>query len=156
MSRDVDPVRSRLDPARPASTAADVPVPHSQRWLSRLAFLLAVAAVVVLVVGSLTQLGVLAVGVLGLALTLAALWWFVSTRGVRRWLAACLAVAAPVAVITWYVTRHRLWEIVVVVLLLVAASGAAQAALVRARPPSGMPEHDAKPVTHPFLIMNPR
>ena len=128
----------------------------AERWLARLAFLLALAAVVVLVVAGLSKPGALLLGVAGLALTLAALWWFLSQRGTRRWLAAAVAVAVPIGLVVAYVVMNRVWEIVALVLLVSGAVAAAQAALVRARPPSGMPEHDAKPAVRPFLIMNPR
>jgi diacylglycerol kinase family enzyme len=131
-------------------------VPASQRWLARLAFVAAFAAFLVLVIGGRSSIAVLTVGVLGLALTLAGAWWFLSKRGVVRWLAAVLALASPIFVIWFYISRNLLWAVVLVLVLAAAAGASATAALMRASPPAGMPEHTAPPPARPFLIMNPR
>jgi hypothetical protein len=61
------------------------PMGATERWLARLAYLLALAAVLVLLVrGVTTSLGVLVVGAVGLAATLVGGWWFLSNRGVVR------------------------------------------------------------------------
>ena len=70
-------------------------VSASERWLARLAFFAAGAVVLLLVIDGLSSIAVLVVGVLGLMLTLAGLWWFLSHRGLVRWLSAALAVASP-------------------------------------------------------------
>jgi diacylglycerol kinase family enzyme len=132
--------------------------PASQRWFARLAFISAFAAVVVLVIGGRSSIAVLTVGVLGLGLTLAGAWWFLSKRGVLRWLAAALAVASPLFVIWLYVSRNLLWA-VALVLVLAAVAGAAARAALRPAPTedsAGMPERTAPPPVRPFLIMNPR
>ena len=68
-----------------------------QRWLARLAFAPAAAAVVVLVLaGALRSVTALLAGLAGLAITCAAAWWFLTHRGPLRWLALALLVAAPV------------------------------------------------------------
>jgi diacylglycerol kinase family enzyme len=134
-------------------------VTASQRWLARLAYVAAFAAVLVLVIGGRSSVAVLAVGVLGLGLTLAGVWWFLSNRGVVRWLSAALAVASPIVVIVLYVSRNLLWAVVLVVVLAAAAVAAARAALVRAAPgpdTAGMPERMTPPPSRPFLIMNPK
>ncbi|MGZ5401787.1 MAG: diacylglycerol/lipid kinase family protein [Aeromicrobium sp.] len=131
-------------------------VTASQRWLARLAYIAAFAAVLVLVLGGRSSLAVLTVGVVGLGLALAGIWWFLSSRGTLRWLSAALAVASPTAVIVFYITRGLLWEVVLFVLLAVTAAAAARAALIQAKPPAGMPEKETPPPTRPFLIMNPR
>jgi diacylglycerol kinase family enzyme len=133
-------------------------VSASQHWLARLAFVSAFAAVVVLVIGGRSSIAVLTVGVLGLGLTLAGAWWFLSKRGVLRWLAAALAVASPLFVIWLYVSRNLLWA-VALVLVLAAVAGAAARAALRPAPTedsAGMPERTAPPPVRPFLIMNPR
>jgi hypothetical protein len=133
------------------------PVGASERWLARLAYLLALAAVVVLLVGGVTKsIGVLLVGVVGLAATLVGGWWFLSNRGVVRWLGALVAVAAPVAVVVVYISQNLLLPIIVVVVLMGAAVAAARAAVVRARPPTRMPERATPPPRRPYVIMNPR
>ena len=138
---------------------APMTVTASQRWLARLAYLAALAAVLVLVIGGRASVAVLTVGVLGLGLTLAGVWWFLSNRGIVRWLSAAMAVASPIVVIVLYVSRHLLWAVVLFALLAAAAVAAARAALVRAAPAAdtaGMPERTTPPPSRPFLIMNPK
>jgi len=134
------------------------PVTASQRWLARLAYLAAFAAVLVLVIGGRKSVAVLTVGVLGLGLMLAGVWWFLSNRGMVRWLSAAVAVASPIVVIVFYISRNVLFEIVLVVLLAATAVAAARAALLRAPAAGtgGMPERMTPPPSRPFLIMNPK
>jgi diacylglycerol kinase family enzyme len=145
----------------PPGGAGDVPgtsapVTRSQRWLARLAFAAALAAVVVLLLaGGLKSLTALLLGIAGLAIICAAAWWFLAHRGVGRWLAAVLLVAAPVAVIVVYVAAGLLWEIVLSVVLAVVAVAAGRAALA-GRPAAKPLEQAAAPQRHPFVIMNPR
>ncbi|MFD7988708.1 hypothetical protein ACFV4M_35780, partial [Kitasatospora indigofera] len=113
-------------PASPGTSPA--PFTAAQRWLARLACVAALGVVVLLLLGGLDSLTVLLVGVLGLAVTLAALWWFLSRRGPVRWACAVVAVAVPVAVTVFYVVRHQLWLIVLVLLLAATATAAARAA----------------------------
>lgn len=127
-----------------------------QRWLARLAYVAALAAVLLLLLGGRSSLAVLAVGVLGLMFTLAGVWWFLSRRGLVRWLAAVLAVASPTVVIVLYISRNLLWAVVLVVLLAATSAASARAALVRARPPAGIRERETQPPSRPYLIMNPR
>lgn len=134
-------------------------VTAAERWLARLAYTSALAAVLLLVIGGRSSLAVLTVGVLGLMLTLAGVWWFLSRRGLVRWLSAVLAVASPTVVIVVYVSRDLLWAVVLVALLAATSVAAARAALTRARtgsPSAGTPEREAPLPTRPFLIMNPR
>jgi diacylglycerol kinase family enzyme len=133
-----------------------LPVAASHRWLARLAFFAAGAAVLLLVIDGLSSIAVLVVGVLGLMLTLAGLWWFLSHRGLVRWLSATLAVASPTVVVVLYISRDLLGAVVLVAVLAVTAAAAARAALSGAKPPARMPERQTPPPTRPFLIMNPR
>jgi len=146
---------------RQDSDDAGVPmtVTASERWLARLAYVSAAAAVLLLVIGGRSSLAVLTVGVLGLMLTLAGAWWFLSRRGVLRWLSAVLAVASPTVVIVLYLSRNLLWAVVLVVVLAATSVAAARAALIRARPTSasaGTPERETPHPSRPYLIMNPR
>ncbi len=145
---------------RGAHAAADVgsrePVTAAQRWLAWLSLLAALAAIAVLVVGGTKSVGVLICGVVGLALTLAGGWWFLSNRGLVRWIGAAVAIAAPVFVIVLYISRHVLWAVLLLVVLIAVSVAAGRAAMMRARPPAGMPERQTSPPHHPFLIMNPR
>ena len=145
---------------RGAHAAADAglgePVTTAQRWLASLSLLAALAAIVVLIVGGTKSVGVLICGLVGLALTLAGGWWFLSNRGLVRWLAAAVVVAAPVFVIVFYISRHVLWAVVLLVVLVAVSVAAGRAAMMRARPAAGMPERLTPPPDRPFVIMNPR
>jgi diacylglycerol kinase family enzyme len=130
---------------------------RGQRWLARLAFAAAAAAVLVLLLsGAVRSITALVVGFAGLAIACAAAWWFLANRGVRRWLAFAVLVAAPVLVIVVYVAAGLLWEITLAVVLAVAAVAAGRAALTSGRSPAGPRERAAAPPQRPFVIMNPR
>jgi diacylglycerol kinase family enzyme len=142
-----------------AGAAVGVPAraTRSQRWLARLAFGAAFAVVVVVLLsGALRSATVLLLGFAGLAITCAAAWWFLANRGIRRWLALVVLVAAPVLVIVVYVAAGLLWEIVLGVVLAAAAVAAGRAALSSDRLPAGRREYAAARQRHPFVIMNPR
>ena len=147
--------RSRISQG-PRHGDVHAPGTSAQRWLARLAVLAALAAIAVLLVGGTKSLGVLICGIVGIALMLAGAWWFVSHRGVVRWLAAAIAVAAPVFVIVLYISRQLLWAVLLFIALMVVATVAGRAAIVRARPSPGMPEQHTPPPRRPFVIMNPR
>jgi diacylglycerol kinase family enzyme len=129
----------------------------AQRWLARLAFAAALAVlVVVLLSGVLASFTALLTGFAGLAIACAAAWWFLTHRGIMRWLACAVLVAALVAVIVVYVAAGLLWEIALSVVLAAAAVAAGRAALSGGRPPAKPREAAAPPQRHPFVIMNPR
>jgi diacylglycerol kinase family enzyme len=130
----------------------------AQRWLARLALVAAAAAVLVapVVAGLRQSLALVLVGLAGLALTLAGVWWALTNKGLVRGLAVALAVAAPLCVLLLY-TRARLTWVVLVALGLVALGVAAgRAALRRDAIPERMREYDVAPPRRPYLIMNPR
>lgn len=130
----------------------------AQRWLARLALVAAVAALLVppVAAGVRQSLTLTLVGLAGLALTAAALWWALAYKGLARWLAVVLAVAVPLGLLALY-TSHRLVRFVLVALgLLALAVAAARAALARDAIPERPPEYDVPPPRRPFLIMNPR
>ena len=130
---------------------------RGQRWLARLAFAAAAATVMVLLVsGVLRSVTALLVGLAGLAIACAAAWWFAAHRGMLRWLAFTVLVAAPVSVIVVYVVAGLLWEVALCVVLAVVAVAAGRAALSSGRSPGKPREHAAPPPRHPFVIMNPR
>ena len=132
------------------------PPSRSQRWLARLAFAAAAAVVVLLLSGALRSIAVLLLGFAGLAIACAAAWWFLANRGVLRWLAFAVLVAAPVFVIVVYVAAGLLWEIVLGAVLAAAAVAAGRAALSSDHASAKPPEYDAAPQRQPFVIMNPR
>ena len=128
----------------------------AQRWLARLAFLIAAVAVVLPLVaaGPRDSVAMIIVGIVGAGLTLAAGWWFLTHRGVVRVVAGILAVAAPVTVAVLYAGRGLLWIAVVTPLVAVVALAIGRAAL--AAPGDGPREYETPPPRRPFLIMNPR
>ena len=79
----------------------------TQRWLARLALAAATAAVLVapVVAGFRQSLALVLVGLAGLALTLAGVWWALTNRGLVRGLAITVAVAAPLVVLVLYSSR---------------------------------------------------
>jgi len=159
MARKIDDVAARG--GSPLGAAGTVAVPlatatRGQRWLARLAFAAAFAAVVVILLpGGLRSITALVVGFAGLAVAFAAAWWFLANRGVVRWLACALLVAAPVAVIVVYIIAGLLWEIALGVVLAAAAVAAGHAALSRGRSAAKRREDPAAAQRQPFMIMNP-
>ena len=132
-------------------------VTRGQRWLARLAFAAALAAAVVLLLsGALKSVTALLLGFAGLAIICAAAWWFLANRGIVRWLACAVLVAAPVAVIAVYVAAGLLWEVALSVVLAVGAVTAGRTALSSGRSPAKLREGAAAPQRQPFVIMNPR
>jgi len=130
---------------------------RGRRWLARLAFAAAIAAVVVLLLfGGLKGIAALLLGFAGLAVGCAAAWFFLAYRGVVRWLALVVVVAAPVSVIVVYVVAGLLWEIALSAVLAAAAVAAGRAALAGGDASAGPPEYAAARQRQPFMIMNPR
>lgn len=131
---------------------------RARRWLARLSLLLALAAVLVLIVfAGLRSLGMLGVGVASAAVSLAAAFTFLATRGIRRWLAAAVLIASPVAALAIFVWRGLLWVAAASAAGWLLSAVAARAALAPAAADWQMAEHvPAARATHPFLIMNPR
>jgi diacylglycerol kinase family enzyme len=152
MGRTGDHVASRNGPpSRPTRPG------RARRWLARLAFAAVAAAVVVLVLaGALRSITALLLGFAGLALICASAWWFLTHRGILRWLACAVLVAAPAGVIFLYVRAGLLWEILLSAALAAGAVAAGRAALRGDRPAVGPREYAATPRRQPFLIMNPR
>jgi diacylglycerol kinase family enzyme len=130
----------------------------SQRWLARLALVAATAAVLVapVVAGPRQSLALVLVGLVGLALTLAGVWWALTNKGLVRGLAVALAVAAPLCVLFLYTRARLTWVVLVALGLLALGVAAGRAALRRDAIPERMREHDVAPSRRPYLIMNPR
>ena len=145
----------------PAAAVTPEPSPEatrSQRWLARLSFLLAGAAIVILVVfAGLKSVTMLAVGVAAAAVSLAAAFLFLSHRGIRRWLSLAVFVLAPIAVIVVYAFRDLLWVAVASAAAWLLATVTARWALAGNPTDWRMPEQPAQPpARHPYLIMNPK
>jgi diacylglycerol kinase family enzyme len=130
----------------------------AQRWLARLSFVLAGAAVAVLLAfAGVKSLAMFAVGVAAAVVVLAAAYVFLSRRGVLRWLALAAFVLAPIAVIVVYAFKHLLWVAVVSAAAWLLASVTARLALAESEADWRMPEYPAQPPPrHPYLIMNPK
>ena len=130
----------------------------AQRWLARLALVAAAAAVLVplAAIGFRASVALVLVGMAGLALTAAGVWWALTNKGLVRWLAVAVAVLAPLVVLILYTSRDLLWVVLVALGLLAVAVATGRAALARETVPHKMPEHHTPPPTRSYLIMNPR
>jgi diacylglycerol kinase family enzyme len=127
------------------------------RWLARSAFVLAATAVVLmLAVAGFRSVVLVLVGGVGIAVALAAVWWFLTHRGIRRVLALVLAVAAPVTIAVMYALAGLLWVVVVCTVLWACAVLVGRTALSRMVRVEAPTEYETPPPRRPFLIMNPR
>jgi hypothetical protein len=71
----------------------------TRRWLARASFVLMLAAVaLVLAVAGWHNLALIAFAAIGVCAVPAGGYWFLANRGVRRWVALALVVAAPVLI----------------------------------------------------------
>jgi hypothetical protein len=129
----------------------------SQRWPARLSFVLADAAIVILVVvAGLKSLAMLAVGLAAALVSLAAAYVFLSRRGRWRCLSLAVFVLAPIAVVVVYAFRDLLWVAVLSAAVWLLAGTTSRLALAGNQPDWRMPERPARPpARHPYLIMNP-
>ena len=72
----------------------------TRRWLARASFALMFAAVaLVLAVAGWRSLALVAFAVIGVCAVLAGGYWFLANRGLLRWLALVLVIAAPVVIL---------------------------------------------------------
>jgi diacylglycerol kinase family enzyme len=143
-----------------ATTSMEAPggATVAQRWLARLALVAAAAAVLVapVVAGLRQSIALVLVGLVGLTLTLAGVWWALTNKGLVRGLSIALAVAAPLCVLLLYTRARLLWVVLVALGLLALGVAAGRAALRRDAIPERMREYDVPPPRRPYLIMNPR
>jgi len=115
------------------------------------------AIVILALFAGLRSLSMLAVGLAAAAVSLAAAFFFLSRRGIWRWLSLAVFALAPIAVIVVYAFRGVLWVAIVSAAVWLVASMTARLALARDRTDWRMPEHPAQPpARHPYLIMNPK
>ncbi|MEU5774225.1 diacylglycerol kinase family protein [Streptomyces venezuelae] len=135
------------------------PTTTQRRWLARASLASILAAVLTLgVFAGARTFGLLAVGLVGLVLVAAGLWWSLARQGTLRVLAVALTLGAPVWVLVAYTRARLTWVAVLAVALWLVAVATGRAALVRDadEEAAAMPEHPAPRVRHPVLIMNPR
>jgi len=129
----------------------------TRRWLARASFALMLAAVALLLAAAgWRSLGLVAFAVIGVCAVVAGGYWFLANRGVLRWLAVVLIVAAPVVILVVFARASLLWVAIVAVALMVAAAGTARTALSTDGQHAAMPARPAARPQRPFLIMNPR
>jgi len=130
----------------------------AQRWLARLSFVLvAVAIVILLLFAGLRSLAMLAVGGAAAVVSLVAAYFFLSRRGILRWLSLVVFALAPIAVIVVFAFRGVLWVAIASAAAWLLASMVARVALAGNPTDWRMPEHPAEPpARHPYLIMNPK
>ncbi|MFC9517200.1 diacylglycerol/lipid kinase family protein [Nocardiaceae bacterium NPDC056970] len=133
------------------------PVPRARRWWARAAFVAGACAagVPIVVAGLFGTVALLLVAVGGVVVTVAGLYWFLSSRGVLRAFSLGAAVLAPIVVLALFVRAHLLWVVLVACGLLVVAVFCAYAALADGDEMDTMPEHSVPPPRRPFLVMNP-
>ncbi len=136
----------------------DRPSTRAQRWLARLSFALAVAAVVIVpVFAGLKSLAMLAVALAAVTVSAASAYLFLARRGLLRWLSLAAFVLAPVAVIVVYAFAALLWLAIASAAGWLLAGASARLALAGDRARWRMPEHPVEQLAmHPFLIMNPK
>ncbi len=129
----------------------------TRRWLARASFaLMLAAAALLLAVAGWRSLAMVALAVIGVCAVLAGGYWFLAHRGVLRWLALALVIAAPVLILVVFAWHHLVWVAVVAVALMVLAAGTGRAALGGAGQDAARPAVPAARPRRPFLIMNPR
>ncbi|MBY6410242.1 NAD(+)/NADH kinase [Rhodococcus sp. BP-252] len=129
----------------------------SRRWSARAAILFAVAASVVPVVfaGVLGTVALVLVGVGGVVVTVAALYWFLTRRGLFRWLGLGIAIGAPIVMLALFVRSRLFWVVLLSYALAALAVACARRALRQRRAEASMAEHDVPPPQRPFVVMNP-
>ncbi len=138
-------------------TPADQPLKPWQPWLARLSFLSAAGALAVLIAfAGFKAIAAGLAGAAGAALCFAAIWWFLTTRGLLRALALVLVVAAPVIILVLYAGSGLIWVILVTIGLWVVSVFSGRTALAASVGRDVMHEYDVPAPAHPFLIMNPR
>lgn len=120
--------------------------------------MLAGAAIAILAIfAGLKSFTMFAVGLAGSAVSLAAAFFFLSQRGIRRLLSLAVFVLAPVAVIIAYAFGNVLWVAVVSAATWLLATITARWSLTGDQTDWRMPERPAEPpARHPYLIMNPK
>jgi diacylglycerol kinase family enzyme len=129
----------------------------SQRWLARLSFVLAgLAIATLLAVAGLRSAVMAGVAIAGAAVSLAAGYWFLSHRGIARWLSLVVFALSPITVIIVYAFAALLWVAILSAGLWLLAAVTARAALTAGQPDRRMTEHADRPrPERPFLILNP-
>lgn len=123
-------------------TAAHTRKRLAPRWTARLALAAGTtAAVVLLLFAGFQSLLLVGVGLAGLVIAAAGVWWALARTGPARALAAVLACAAPVTVVVLYAVAGLLWVALVSLALWVLAVLCGRTALASDGGPAGVREH---------------
>jgi len=128
-----------------------------ERWWARAAFVAGIGAggVPIVFAGLLSTLAVLLVAVGGVVVTVAAAYWFLSSRGALRAFSAGLAVLAPIVVLVLFVRAGLLWVVLLTAALVAATVFCAHRALADKGATGSGPETPAPTPLRPFIVMNP-
>ena len=130
---------------------------RARGWWARASLGLAVlSAAVLLAFAGRRSVWLVLLTAAAVVVVLAAGFLFLRHRGVLRWVALAVAVAAPVAVIVVFVAERLLWVAVLAVVLFGASMLAARTALRPDRSAWELPVIDAPNARQPFVVMNPR
>ncbi|MCD9874840.1 diacylglycerol/lipid kinase family protein [Streptomyces guryensis] len=149
-------MRSTEDPARTAGTTGRRSE-TAQKWTARAALLVATTAVVLLLAAAgAKSVVLLLVGLAGLAVTAAAVWWALTHHGLLRVSAVTLAAVVPLAVLLYYAAVDLLWAALAALALWAVAMLTGRAALGAVTRPARPRHQRTAPPRAPFLIMNPR
>ena len=133
-------------------------VPQTRRWWARAAYVAILLAVAVPLVsaGLAGTIALVMIDAGAVLVTVAAIYWFLISRGVLRWCALALAVLAPLVLVVLHIQAGLLLEMVLSIALAFVALVCARAALRERGEGKAMPEHPAPAWQHAFLVMNPR
>ena len=133
-------------------------VPETRRWWARGAYaaILLAVAVPLVAAGLAGTVALVLTGTGAVLVTVAAIYWFLISRGFLRWCALALAVLAPLVVLYLFIQATLLREVVLALALAFVALVCARAALRERRKNLAMVEYPAPIWRHPFLVMNPR
>ena len=129
----------------------------ARRWLARASFALMLgAAALLLAEAGWRSLTLVAFAAIGVSAVLAGAFWFLANRGLVRWLALLLVVAAPLLIGAAFALASLLWVALVAVALMLLAIAAGRSALTTHGHSAARPAVTAPRSQRPFLIMNPR
>ncbi|MEV5935954.1 diacylglycerol/lipid kinase family protein [Streptomyces sp. NPDC093250] len=129
---------------------------HAQRWAARGALAAAALAVAApLAYGGLRGLVLLVCGVVGLALSAAAVWWTLTRRGPVRWVSALIAVCVPAGLLALFAVT-LFWGLLMSLAFWGLAVWSGRLALRGTGSGQAVRERRLPPPRKPVLIMNPR
>jgi diacylglycerol kinase family enzyme len=130
---------------------------RARQWSARVSLLLAVLAFAVLLAFAGPRgLWLLLLTAAAAVVSVAGLFWFLLRRGLLRWLALGVALAAPLVVLIVFALDRLLWVAVLAAVMWGLCLAAGHSALKPDASEWELPVSDAPPARHPFVVMNPR